>query len=211
MGRGARRAPAAGKLADQSRVRLEDVAFDRRRPSSVSISRRLIDMARSELNSLLDVAAKHVRDDDSDGEPQGTTASGSGGSVRGSSAWQDEAEWQRRAHQEVEDAIHGRRTPPDPSPPRPASRPRSSSSGGPSSGRTKGGLTGEAQRVQKAYAMLEVPPGSDFEAVRRSYRTLMRKYHPDHHTQSPEKQRAANDVAQRLTEAYKLLEKRLRK
>jgi len=40
---------------------------------------------------------------------------------------------------------------------------------------------------------------------------LMRKYHPDHHTGSPEKQRAANEVAQRLTESYKLLEKKLRK
>jgi DnaJ-domain-containing protein 1 len=178
----------------------------------VSISRRLIDMARSELNSLLDVAARHVRDDESDDEPQGTA----GAAVRGSSAWQDEAEWQRRAHQEVEDAIHGRRTAPDPSPPRAGGPSRSGgsgsgSSGRPSPGRSKGGLAGEALRIQKAYAMLEVPSGSDFEAVRRSYRALMRKYHPDHHTQSPEKQRAANDVAQKLTEAYKLLEKRLRK
>jgi DnaJ-domain-containing protein 1 len=181
----------------------------------VSIGRRLIDMARSELNSLLDVAAKHVRDEDGDDEAQGATGPASGGHVRGSSAWQDEAEWQRRAHQEVEDAIHGRRTAPDPAPPRPGSRPRgtgpaSGSSARPSAGRPKSGLVGEALRVQKAYAMLEVPSGSNFETVRRSYRALMRKYHPDHHTQSPEKQRAANDVAQKLTEAYKLLEKRLR-
>ena len=47
--------------------------------------------------------------------------------------------------------------------------------------------------------------------MRRSYRALMRKYHPDHHTESPEKQKAANDVAQGLTQAYKLLEQRLRK
>ncbi len=78
--------------------------------------------------------------------------------------------------------------------------------------RTGGGrLTGEALRVQKAYAALEVPTGSDFETVRRSYRALMRKYHPDHHTESPEKQKAANDVAQGLTQAYKLLEQKLRK
>lgn len=180
----------------------------------MSISRRLIDMARSELNSLLDVAAKHVRDDDSEDDAHGAAGSGSSGSVRGSSAWQDEAEWQRRAHQEVEDAIHGRRTAPDPAPPRTGSRARGTDAGSSSrtsQGRTKGGLAGDALRVQKAYAMLEVPPGSDFEAVRRSYRALMRKYHPDHHTESPEKQRAANDVAQKLTEAYKLLEGRLRK
>jgi curved DNA-binding protein CbpA len=51
--------------------------------------------------------------------------------------------------------------------------------------------------------------GSSFETVRRSYRNLMRKYHPDRHTSSPEKQRAANEIAQGLTEAYKLLQKRL--
>jgi DnaJ-domain-containing protein 1 len=153
----------------------------------VSIGRRLIDMARSELNSLLDVAAKHAGDDD-DEEATPSRAAGGG----------DEAEWHRRAQQEVEDAIHGRKTPEPP--PRASARP----------GGGKAPVT-EATKVQKAYAALEVPAGSDFETVRKSYRTLMRKYHPDHHTGSPEKQRAANEVAQRLTESYKLLEKKLRK
>jgi len=153
----------------------------------VSIGRRLIDMARSELNSLLDVAAKHVGDDDDEDETPGRAAGGG-----------DEAEWHRRAQQEVEDAIHGRKTPEPP--PRASARPSGA----------KAPVT-EATKVQKAYAALEVPVGSDFETVRKSYRTLMRKYHPDHHTGSPEKQRAANEVAQRLTESYKLLEKKLRK
>lgn len=163
----------------------------------MSISRRLIDTVRSELNSLLDVAAKHAHDDEDevDGGPTG-------------GRWSQEAEWLRKARQEVEDAIHGRPAAPDPAP---RARP---GAGARSSGGARGGgsrLTGEALRVQKAYAALEVPPGSDFETVRRSYRTLMRRYHPDHHTGSPEKQRAANDVAQGLTAAYKLLEKKLRK
>ena len=159
----------------------------------MSIGRRLIDMARSELNSLLDVAARHGRDDDEGGD---------GAPV----------EWQRRAHQEVEDAIHGRRTA-DP-PPRPdgARPPRSGTGGSGAAGRGRASsATSEAARVRQAYAALEVTPGSDFETVRKSYRTLMRKYHPDHHTQTPEKQRAANEVAQKLTDAYKLLEQRLRK
>jgi DnaJ-domain-containing protein 1 len=162
----------------------------------VSIGRRLIDMARSELNSLLDVAAKHAGDEDDEAEATARTASASAGG--------DEAEWRRRANQEVEDAIHGRKTPEPP--PRASARPAA----GAGQARAKA-PTGEAGRVQKAYAALELPTGSDFETVRRSYRTLMRKYHPDHHTQSPEKQRAANEVAQRLTEAYKVLEKKLRK
>lgn len=165
----------------------------------MSIGRRLIDMARSELNSLLDVAAKHASDDDEAEDPRGAAAGGDApAAARAGSRWQDEAEWMRRARREVEDAIHGRRTP-DPPAGAGTARPRGTP------------LSGEALRVRKAYAALEVPPGSDFETVRRAYRALMRKYHPDHHTQSPEKQRAANDVAQGLTDAYKLLEKKLRK
>jgi curved DNA-binding protein CbpA len=40
---------------------------------------------------------------------------------------------------------------------------------------------------------------------------MMRKYHPDLHAGRPEKQRAATDVAQRLTEAYKTLDRHLRR
>ena len=41
--------------------------------------------------------------------------------------------------------------------------------------------------IRRAYAALEVPAGSDFETVRKSYRRLMRKYHPDLHAGTPEK------------------------
>ena len=159
----------------------------------MSIGRRLIDMARSELNSLLDVAAKLAPDDDDD-EPRASTETPAAGG-----RWAQEAEWLRNARQEGEDAIHGRRAAPEPSRTRGGARPGANR------------ISGEAARVQKAYAALEVPQGSDFETVRKSYRNLMRKYHPDHHTRSPEKQKAANDIAQGLTQAYKLLEQRLRK
>ena len=157
-------------------------------------------MARSELNSLLDVAAK--RADDDDDEPREN--------LHGYSARELEEELERRraARQEVEDAIHGRKTPEPPPASRGAGRPQGARTAG--TGRGAGGVT-EAARIQKAYAALEVPQGSNFETVRKAYRQLMRKYHPDHHTSTPEKQRAANEVAQRLTESYKLLEKTLRK
>jgi DnaJ-domain-containing protein 1 len=175
----------------------------------MSVGRRLLDMARSELNSLLDFAAKHGNDGDGDDGGDGDAA-GAGEPVRAgaAAAWREEAEWQRRARQEVEDAIHGRRTP-EPPPPPPRERP----SGGGRGPRTasSASASNEGLRVQKAYAALEVRPGSDFATVRQSYRALMRKYHPDHHTESAETQRAANEVAQRLTDAYKLLEKKLRK
>jgi DnaJ-class molecular chaperone len=38
----------------------------------------------------------------------------------------------------------------------------------------------------------------------------MRKYHPDRHAGSPDKQKAATEVAQKLTLAYRLIEKRSR-
>lgn len=164
----------------------------------MSIGRRFIDMARSELNSLLDVAAKHARDDDEDVVESRDAADAE---PRVGGRWSQEAEWLRKARQEVEDAIHGRRTAPDAEPSRAGAAPRSGANR----------VVGEALRVQKAYAALEVRQGADFETVRKSYRNLMRKYHPDHHTGSPEKQKAANDIAQGLTEAYKLLEKKLRK
>ncbi len=168
----------------------------------MSIGRRFLKMARSELNSLLDFAAKHT-DDDSDGDLRHSDDSLHGFSAK---ELEEELERRRAARQEVEDAIHGRRSP------RPGSR--SSSGPGASSGSSTAGgsgVGGDVLRIQKAYAALEVQPGADFVTVRQAYRTLMRKYHPDHHTESPAKQRAANEVAQRLTEAYKVLEKRLRK
>jgi DnaJ-domain-containing protein 1 len=163
----------------------------------MSIGRRFLNLAKSELNSLLDIAAKHTDDDD---------ASEATESLHGYSAKELEEELERRrsARQEVEDAIHGRRSPEPPKGPG-AGGARTAGS------RAAGSTVGEGTRVQKAYATLEVPQGSDFETVRKSYRNLMRKYHPDHHTESPEKQKAANEVAQRLTEAYKFLEKRIKK
>ena len=65
--------------------------------------------------------------------------------------------------------------------------------------------------MRRAYAALEVPLGSNFETVRKSYRTLMRKYHPDHHSGSPEKQKTATELTQKLTDAYRVLERKLRR
>jgi DnaJ-domain-containing protein 1 len=168
----------------------------------MSIGGRFLKMARSELNSLLDFAAKHT-DDDSDGDTHRTDESLHGFSAK---ELEEELERRRSARQEVEDAIHGRRT--SHAGPRPT--PKVGGATGQSSPGVSG-TAGDSLRIQKAYAALEVQPGADFATVRQAYRALMRKYHPDHHTESPAKQRAANEVAQRLTDAYKLLEKRLRR
>jgi DnaJ-domain-containing protein 1 len=175
----------------------------------MSIGKRLIDLARSELNSLLDKAADHDADLHSDRW---------GGDLQGVSEHELEAELERRrrAREEAEEAATGRKAPPRAQAAGAApSSGSSSSSARPGAGarrpepprRTPSG----DEALRKAYAVLEVPPGSDFETVRKAYRRLMRKYHPDLHTGSPEAQRAANDLAQRLTQAYKLLEKQIRR
>ncbi len=157
----------------------------------MSIGKRLIDLARSELNSLLDRAAEledDVRDDSWGGGLEGLS----------DTDLQAELERRRRAREEAEEAASGPRA--RPSPDGGARRPEPPR-------RTSAGDAA----IRRAYAALEVPPGSDFETVRKAYRRLMRKYHPDLHGGSPEALRAANELTQRLTESYKLLEKQTRR
>lgn len=162
----------------------------------MSIGKRLIDLARSELNSLLDKAARVEDEEDRrrDEGAHGDVASMSDDELAA------EIERRRQAREEVERITSRGRAGAGPTrPPRP--------SGPPPPRRTAAG----DEALRRAYAALEIPAGSDFEAVKRSYRRLMRKYHPDLNAGSPEKQKAATDLSQRLTEAYKTLEKRLRK
>jgi len=191
----------------------------------VSIGRRLIDLARAELNSLLDRAAR-AEEDDEYGSPTEHLSD---------KELEEELERRRQARQEAEHAARGtradregeplgdRRNPPPADGGRgPGARP--GARGGASAGTGSSSSSGSRRRpefrratsddsgaVRRAYAALEVPPGSDFETVRRAYRTLMRKYHPDLHTSTPEKQKDANRIAQGLTDSYKLLEKKLRR
>src|SRR6202012_2826457 len=90
---------------------------------------------------------------------------------------EEELERRRRAREEAEEAAGG-------------PRPSSATASGSASARASTGARGaRAERpprtapgddaVRRAYAALEVPPGSDFETIRKAYRRLMRKYHPD--------------------------------
>jgi DnaJ-domain-containing protein 1 len=173
----------------------------------MSIGRRLFNMARAELNSLLDRAAQaeHLRaevDPDEDlyrrfSLDQLTDA-------------ELEAELDRR-HQARRAAARG--TPPRPeSPPRPSgARPDGHPSNPRGPGSSYARTTPADEELRRAYAALEVPFGADFATVRKSYRTLMRKYHPDRHAGAPDKLKAATELAQKLTLAYKLIERNARK
>ncbi len=59
------------------------------------------------------------------------------------------------------------------------------------------------------YASLETPYGSDLATVKKSWRRLVRQYHPDLHSDDPEKERVAQELTQGLNKAYEAIEKHL--
>lgn len=65
-----------------------------------------------------------------------------------------------------------------------------------------GGSSGGEKSLMQYYANLEVPYGSDLATVKKSYRRLLRKYHPDKHSGDPEREQLATELTQELTRAY---------
>ena len=78
------------------------------------------------------------------------------------------------------------------------------------SDRARSVLNREDPEIAKFYKTLNLPYGSDFATVKKAYRTLMRKYHPDLHASSPKKQKAATELSMRVTSAYNGLEAHLK-
>jgi DnaJ-domain-containing protein 1 len=69
----------------------------------------------------------------------------------------------------------------------------------------------DAAEIRKYYANLELPIGASLPEVKAAYRRLMRRYHPDRHQKDPDRIKAANELAQRLREAYEGLTAHLEK
>lgn len=55
--------------------------------------------------------------------------------------------------------------------------------------------------VRKAFAALELPLTASAEEVRRAWKRLMARYHPDRHAGDPDLERTATELSRRLTEA----------
>jgi DnaJ-domain-containing protein 1 len=55
--------------------------------------------------------------------------------------------------------------------------------------------------VRQAFAALELPLTAAADDVRRAWRRLMARYHPDHHATDPERETVATELTRRLTEA----------
>ncbi len=178
----------------------------------MSIGKRLFNLAKSELNSLLDRAAEAEHEPSRDPDEDLYRRF----SLDEISDQELEAEIERRhrARQARARAASAGSRPAGKAGPT-GSGARTADKAAPGAARATGGAQtprpAPGDDIRRAYAALEVPFGADFATVRKSYRILMRKYHPDRHAGSPDKQKAATEVAQKLSAAYQLIEKRARK
>lgn len=72
--------------------------------------------------------------------------------------------------------------------------------------------TSSAQDKEAAYyAALELPKGTDYVQIKAAYKRLMKQYHPDRFHGQPDKQKAAQQVSQKLNEAYEYFSKKYNK
>jgi DnaJ-domain-containing protein 1 len=180
----------------------------------MSIGKRLFNMARSELNALLDRAAEAERQSHSSRDPDEDLYRRFSLDELTDAELEAEIERRHRARQAAgrssgRAGAHSSSARPAAGRTGPAGR--SSTGGARSSAGAHAKKAAPPDDLRLAYAALEVPYGADFATVRKSYRALMRKYHPDRHTTSPEKQRAATELAQKLSLAYELVEKHARR
>lgn len=63
----------------------------------------------------------------------------------------------------------------------------------------------QEQQLAQFYANLELPVTATVDDVRRAYKEMMKKYHPDKHAGDPARHKAATELAQSLTRAYRAL------
>lgn len=63
-------------------------------------------------------------------------------------------------------------------------------------------------KSKEYYQVLEVQPGASFEQIKKSYRRLMKTYHPDKYAKDPEKMKVAQAISLKLNEAYSYFEER---
>ena len=66
-------------------------------------------------------------------------------------------------------------------------------------------------KLAEWYRTLDLQPGADLAQIKSAYRQLMRKYHPDLHGATPQKQKAATELSMRVTQAYNGLVEHLEK
>ena len=64
------------------------------------------------------------------------------------------------------------------------------------------------ESLRQDYAILEVPFGAGIETVRKSYKSLMLRYHPDKHAGDPEELRIALEITKKINESFERIRSR---
>lgn len=77
-------------------------------------------------------------------------------------------------------------------------RPRYEPGGG-----DRGAHTETDEGLRRDYANLEVHFGAPLAEVKRAYKSLLKRYHPDKFATDPEKQRLATEITLRINRSYR--------
>ena len=155
----------------------------------MSLGRRLIDLAKANLNALLDKAARgeSAVDELSDDELKAE--------LERRQLKREREAAEAKAREAAEKAARERGRERRQERKRTAPPPRYTAT--------------QEKRLRDLYAQLEVPFGAPFEEVKKSFRRLMRKYHPDLHVNDPKRHATATQLSMALTQAYQELERHL--
>ena len=184
----------------------------------MSIGKRIIDLAKANLNALLDKAngdttLDELTDDELEAELQRRRQRRLREDDERKAAERAAESARQRAAQAPRTTTTTMPPPPrssSPPPPRPNPPPRSNPPPPRREQRRAPSVSSLAdKRLRELYAQLEVPYGAPFEEVKKSFRRLMRKYHPDLHAGNPQKQKTATQLTMSLTQAYNELEQHL--
>ncbi len=166
----------------------------------MSLGKRLIDLAKANLNALLDKAgapADTTIDQLTDDELEAELRRRRERRLREA----DEVQIRTQAEKAARERAAQRKTMPR--------KPPSSSSTSSKRPPPRPAPPGSDKHLRELYAQLETPYGAPFEDVKKSFRRLMRKYHPDLHVGNPMKHKTATQLTMSLTQAYNELEQRL--
>jgi DnaJ-domain-containing protein 1 len=68
-------------------------------------------------------------------------------------------------------------------------------------------LLGQDPELEKAYALLGLPYGTEMNTVKQTWRNMLKESHPDLHMQNPEAHTRATQRSQSLTAAYHQISK----
>src|SRR6185436_12437665 len=158
----------------------------------VSIGKRILDLAKANLNALLDKAGEETPIDQlSDEELEAELAKRKERKRRLEEEGKRRLDAERKAAERAAQSARARANQATP-PPRihPQPPPRRTTAPPPRQEQRKPPPTLPTlpeKRLRELYAQLETPYGAPFDEVKKSFRKLMRKYHPDLHISNPAK------------------------